>query len=83
MEIKNYITSGSSTRQFYQDCKNSTAVTDIFMAANLREARSNLFAAHDIHGFEGDSTAALNDLFQKSTTMSYLKNPWMPLSSAA
>lgn len=65
VEIKNYITSGSSTRQFYQDCKNSTAVTDIFMAANLREARSNLFAAHDIHGFEGDSTAALNDLFQK------------------
>lgn len=75
VQIKDYVRSGSSTPQFYQDCRISFAVTDIFMAANLREPRSTLFEAYGVQGLDGDSTAALNDLFQKVHDQELLKEP--------
>lgn len=75
VKIKNYISAGSLTPHFYQDCKNSPKVNDIFMASNLRESRTSLYQAYDTSGLDGDSTETLNVLFQRIHDQDLLKQP--------
>ncbi|QLQ78339.1 hypothetical protein HG537_0A05860 [Torulaspora globosa] len=74
-EIKDYISSGSLSTEFYEDCKNHPAVIDILMASNLRELRSDLYNAYNIPDtVEQDNTRIVN-LFERLHANELNKQP--------
>lgn len=69
-EIKDYISSGSLSSEFYGDCRNHPAVIDILMASNLRELRSDLYDAYNL-----PDTVDLANLFERLHTTELNKQP--------
>ncbi|QLL30776.1 hypothetical protein HG536_0A05910 [Torulaspora globosa] len=74
-EIKDYISSGSLSSEFYGDCRNHPAVIDILMASNLRELRSDLYDAYSIPNAVEQGNGALTSLFERVHARELNKQP--------